>query len=278
MNTDISPALYDMHNHTSHSHDAHSDMRALCEEAIAKGLAGLAITEHCDIEFCKQKDELSPILTSFDEADILAGAFRGRLELLCGVEIGEGIWYPDDTATVIASRPFDAVLCSVHAVRYKNLDSPYSLIDFSKVSRSDILGFWCTYFEDLAEAAETQDYDILTHLSCPLRYLNGRYGARLSLDTHAPRIDNILKTVIRRGKSLEVNTSCLGTGYDALMPDTAVLTRYYALGGRAVTLGSDSHDVPNVGKGLETARNTLKAIGFEEAYFYRRRKPHAYRL
>ena len=95
---------------------------------------------------------------------------------------------------------------------------------------------------------------------------------------HADKIDTVLKIVIERKKALEINTSCLGSHYDELMPNAPILERYYALGGRLVTIGSDSHIEENFAKGLEDAAKVLKQIGFDKAYYYKKRKPYAYAL
>lgn len=270
--------LYDMHNHSLHSHDAKSDIAALCEIAIQSNIAGFAVTDHFDNEYSKETDTFSSIAASFKDAGEKQKLYGEKVDIIRGVEIGEGIWFPEEAEKMIGLCDFDVVLGSVHAVRYKNLTAPYSVIDFSKVSKADVTGFWGAYFDDLAACAETMDYDILTHLTCPLRYINGKFGYSLSPETHADKIESILKTVISRGKALEINTSCLGSHYDELMPGKFILERYYALGGQLVTVGSDSHIEPNFAKGLEKAVGILKEIGFDKAYYYKKRKAYAYTL
>ena len=270
--------LYDMHNHSHHSHDAKSDITALCEAAVKKGLAGFAITDHFDNEFSKTFDTFSSIVSSFRDCREKEELYGDRIKLLCGVEIGEGLWFPEDAKKMIEMCDFDVVLGSVHAVRYKDFTVPYSTLDFSKLSEQDIYGFWNAYFDDLIVCAEETDYDILTHLTCPLRYLNGKFGYALSPEAHSDKIDRILTAVISRQKALEINTSCLFTPYNELMPNQAILQRYYNLGGRRITIGSDSHIEENFGKGLETAVPTLKKIGFDTAYYYQKRQAVAYAL
>lgn len=270
--------LYDMHNHSHHSHDGHSDIGALCEKAIELGLGGLAVTDHFDNEWTDKPITFTRVVDSFKETDAYAARYRGKLDIIRGVEMGEALWDTETAAKMIGMCDFDVVLGSIHFVRYKGHETPYSLIDFSKISESDVLGFAKQYFDELLLLSETQDYDILSHLTCPLRYLNGKYGYSLTPDMYESVIERILKTVISRGKALEINTSCIGSPYDELMPNRAVLERYYALGGRMVTVGSDSHVVESFGKGLEKARAVLKSVGFQNAYCYHRRKSCAYAL
>ncbi len=270
--------LYDMHNHSRHSHDGHSDIGALCEKAFELGLGGFAVTDHFDNEWVDRPNTYTRVVDSFKEASAYAERYRDRLDIFCGVEVGEALWDPTTAEKMIGMCDFDVVLGSIHFVRCKGHETPYSLIDFSKISEADTLDFARQYFDELLTLSETQDYDILSHLTCPFRYLNGKYGYSLTPDMYESVIERILKAVISRGKALEVNTSCIGSAYDELMPDRSVLERYYALGGRAVTIGSDSHVVENFGKGLENARRVLKSVGFETACYYRRRKPYTYAL
>lgn len=273
-----SAPLYDMHNHSFHSHDGHSDIKELCEKAFEMGLAGFAVTDHFDNEWSDRPEVFSCIVDSFKDTGEKMALYDGKLEIFRGVEVGEAIWLPENATRMIGMCDFDLVLGSIHYVRYKGHETPYSLIDFSHIPEEDVRGFYKLYYEELLEMAQTQDYDVLTHLTCPLRYLNGKYGYHLSPTLHSETVDAILKTVIECGKALEVNSSCVNTGYDELMPTKEILERYYAFGGRMVTIGSDSHVVENFGKGLERARSLLKQVGFKTAYYYRRRKPYAYAL
>ena len=46
------------------------------------------------------------------------------------------------------------------------------------------------------------------------------------------------------------------------LPDTGVLARYFELGGRRLSFGSDAHDTSRIAEGRETAVAALKALGF----------------
>ena len=83
----------------------------------------------------------------------------------------------------------------------------------------------------------------------------------------------ILSEIIRRGIALEVNTSCLDSGYDALMPDVDILKRYKQLGGYLITVGSDAHTAQRVAYGFEKTRAILRELGFRNIFYYRKRIP-----
>ena len=268
----MQPKIYDCHTHTHFSHDSVCDPQDTLNAARAKGLAGFAITDHCDIELCPATDVKTPILQSAASARQLGAS------VLAGVELGESIWHSDAAADVVCAADFDLVLGSVHAVRYRDYTMPYSGIDFSAFSPKELTAYLGAYFDDLLEMIGTADFDILAHLTCPLRYLCGKYGIAVDLRTHAEQIDTVLKEIVSRRIALEVNTSCLGTGYDVLMPDLPVLRRYRELGGELITLGSDAHTSQRVAHGFDRALESLSALGFEHIYHYRHRKPLAQRF
>ena len=258
--------IYDCHTHTHFSHDSECDPRDSLAVAREKGLAGFAITDHCDIEFCKEKDVKAPIKQSADCAHKMGG-------VLAGVEIGEGIWHKKETNEVIAKSDFDIVLGSVHAVRYKNYTMPFSGMDFSPFSQNEIDEYLDTYFDDMLEMIKATDFDVLSHLTCPLRYICGKYGISVDLNKHARKIEIILKEIISRGIALEVNTSCLDSGYNELMPNLPIIEEYKRLGGYLITLGSDAHKAERIAYGFEYTLNELLKLGFKNIYYYKSRKP-----
>ena len=66
---------------------------------------------------------------------------------------------------------------------------------------------------------------------------------------------------MQRGKGLEVNTNGLYMT-PSTMPETAIIRRYYELGGEIVTVGSDAHFESVVGHAVPQTLETLKSIGF----------------
>ena len=71
---------------------------------------------------------------------------------------------------------YDVVIGSVHLVKYKDLTCAYSGIDFSKLKEETIIEYLDAYFDDVLTMIETTDFDILAHLTCPLRYIKGKYN------------------------------------------------------------------------------------------------------
>lgn len=253
----------DCHTHTHFSHDSESDPVMTLKSA---GGRAIALTDHCDIEFCGEMDVKTPIMQSAASAHKLDGAYAG-------VEMGEAVWHRDTADDIISSERFDIVLGSVHAARYGKYTMPYSAIDFSRFSQQEITGYLDSYFDDMLEMIRTTDFDVLSHLTCPLRYICGKYSIPVDLDGFSDKTDKILREIIKRGIALEVNTSCLGTAYDSLLPDIKIVKRYKELGGYLVTLGSDAHTPGRAAFGFTDTLGKLLRLGFKNVYHYENRIP-----
>lgn len=88
---------------------------------------------------------------------------------------------------------------------------------------------------------------------------------QLKLSESGEKIDRILKRIIHTDKTLEVNTN------HGLNANEEILARYFELGGRNVSFGSDAHH-GGLCDGWEQATATLKRIGFSELSVFKSRK------
>lgn len=262
--------IVDCHTHTRFSHDSNCEPSDSFAAAKEKKLTHFAVTDHCDIEFCDIIDVKTPVLNSVNTAK----SYNGYA--LSGVEIGEALWNTDAAEDVLQSAGFDIVLGSVHAVRYGENQIPFARLDFSRFGETEIGEFMETYFNDVLETAVKCDYDVLTHLTNPLKYITGKYAIRVDLSKYAAIIDEILKTIIKKDRALEVNTACLDTAYDELMPELPIIARYKELGGFLITLASDAHSADRIAHGFERTAAQLKNIGFDKLCYFKKRKPILY--
>ena len=255
-------AVYDLHVHTHSSHDGHSSVAACAAACAAKGFAGFAVTDHLDVHACGERDVLSCIDASATEA--WASKDHAPVRILAGVEIGDGIRCEACVEEILARHHFDVVLGSVHAVRYRDLWYPFSRIDFSGMDDGEIHGYLEAYFDDLLETVERIPCDVVAHLSCPLRYVNERYGRGVDAKRYEDKIQKILRAMIVRGLALELNTSCEGF----FMPEDWIVETYRAMGGYLITLASDAHYAENMGVRFDAATALLKRLGFRHLYRY----------
>lgn len=57
------------------------------------------------------------------------------------------------------------------------------------------------------------------------------------------------------------------------MPSRDILKLYYELGGRIITIGSDSHKKENLGEHIEALKADLREIGFKQFCRFEKMKP-----
>ena len=266
---------YDQHLHSHCSHDSAESVDAICLAARARGLSGVAITDHADLFGVDPAETKERIARSVLEA----GEARERypdLSVARGVEIGDYFASPDGGRSILSLTDYDLVIGSVHCLSFGALRGAYSRCDFGDGwSDEEIEGLFAHYLSLLLTMAETNDFDVLAHLTCPLRYLVGKYRRKVDLSRHRDVIAAILSTVIRRRAALEVNTSGLseGTPGGTMMPDEPILSLYRDLGGKRITFGSDAHIAARVGIGFREAEERVASLGFTHYTVYRKREP-----
>lgn len=267
----ISRGLYDMHTHSKRSHDSKCELNDMAISMLNNGINGFAVTNHCDIEYYDKIDLDSIVNNTFSDVDDIKENYN--IEILKGIEVGEGIWNNIVTNNILSKYPFDVVIGSVHAVRYKDLTIPYSRIDFGKLSVDIILEYINCYFDEIIEMIKVCDFDILAHLTCPFRYITGKYGINVNIDEFYDKIKTILKLIIDKKIALEINTSCMYTNnkYGLLMPCESILKLYKSMGGYLITIGSDAHIEINAGNYFKELKEILINLGFENIYIYRKR-------
>ncbi len=259
----------DMHLHSQNSHDSQCPVIDMARAQAAKGISMMAITDHCDTGFNPNLD-LSNIEASFEEVRATDGQVEG-IRVLTGVEIGGSFVNPAQGERAATLRPYDVIIGSVHSIFNPETGKPLGLHGATEFSEEMLYDYLNVYYDSMQTMTEVLDFDILAHMTYPIRYLTGRWGIPVDLGRIQEKIDRILQTIIKKGIALEVNTS----SYDLLndtMPGRAILQRYYDMGGYLVTLGSDAHAADKACKAFDEALAMLKEIGFENIYYFEERK------
>ena len=74
-------------------------------------------------------------------------------------------------------------------------------------------------------------------------------------------------------KGIEINTSSFAYKLEDLTPSRDILSLYYELGGKIITIGSDAHKAVNVGSHIDFIQQELKNIGFRYFCTFDKMKP-----
>lgn len=262
--------IADTHVHTRLSPDAPQESEntilSVLDQARKKGLQYIAETEHCDIITGKScyNVNFSDYEASFAAAEreqIAAG--RSQTRLLFGIELAHAHTHKAEAAAVLAAHSFDFVLGSLHMPR-DGVDAWAAAYQNAHDDKT-LLGAFEAYVGELYEIASECDFDSLAHCTYPLRYLarNGRMQALCENPSQfVPLYADVFRKLIERGKAMEINTSMVDER-GMIQPSVDLIKLYKSLGGRLVTVGSDSHNFRLVGRGIEQAEALLKECGFE---------------
>ena len=263
--------LTDMHTHTAFSPDATGEMSEMLAVAHSLGVDYYGLSDHFNFdeiaggipvprEFNKPQ---TPVDEYFTAARKYQKEYDGKMNVLVGAEFG----YADNPVAqqmyrdaLKKYRP-DFVIQSIHTqpvgdYAYGNgyYDEQGKVLDKDEVYEN--------YLGLVRRSAEVDyHYDILGHIGYCARYAPYDDRRMLWKDYSKP-IDGILLTLIQRDKILEVNSSNK-LGPSLTLPDNDILERYYELGGRKISYGSDSHFPSRILEHREKVVDTLRAIGFE---------------
>lgn len=270
--------MFDNHTHSQYSCDIPkgkgSSVRELCLSAVEKGLKGIAVTDHFDIDGIRD-GYFAPLDHESVARDIAEAKeeFRGRLQVLHGIELGQATHMPDESKEQLQSQPYDIVLGSIHAVR--------GIIDFAdtdiaSLTKNEYVALWELYITEMLDTIYWGDIDVLTHITYPKRYyLANNISDFPDIKSKGREyFEPVLKAVIKQGITLECNTSGLRQQMGECLPNEDLLRFYYELGGRDVTVGSDAHHAMHVAANIADATEMLKVIGFTELARFENRKKY----
>lgn len=259
--------ILDMHTHTDNSFDGNHSAMFMCEAAEKAGLRSITFTDHCEVDFYKERHFDQSDFHSYFEVQKAKSAFTGKLLVNAGIELGQPTYDKETAEKIIARFKYDQVIGSIHNLR----DMP----DFCelKYENFDIYKLLDEYFDEELELAQWGKFDTLAHLTYPLRYMVGEHGYKVDLSKFSDKIDAILKAIIDNGKALEINTSGFRQKIGRPMPDKDIVKRYKDLGGELITLGSDSHFAEHVGAGIDQGMALAMECGFNHVALFQSREP-----
>lgn len=263
--------LCDTHTHTRFSFDGDpgSTPDTLCRRALEIGLTDLCITDHLDIN-----GQVEGIYTPYDADaawDAMTEAqerYKGRLNLVRGIELGNAAQYPMEAAEALGKHPYEFVIGSLH-----NLDRvpDFSMLKYEHMSQALLDQLFARAMDetlDMLSFRDTPGFTTLGHLTYIHRYMTFAQKP-FDFKPHYDRITAVYRTLIDKQIALELNVSTLWRGLGIGMPTLELLKLYSDVGGRLVTIGSDAHAPVNLGRCIRQGYALLNAAGLHEVLVVR---------
>jgi len=238
------------------------------KRAIELGLDEICFTEHVDHGVKTDLNcNYSQYLKEFKRCNEI---YKDKITLRFGIEFGIQSHTINQFQKDFNENEFDFVILSCHQVE----DKEFWTQDFQRGKTQKEYNE--KYYEEILKVISNyKDYSVLGHLDLIKRYdEEGNYPFENVKDI----IEEILKVVIRDGRGIEVNTSSFRYNLDSLTPSKDILKLYKELGGRIITIGSDSHEEAHVGYKISEVKEELKKLGFEEFCTFEKMIPTFHKL
>lgn len=258
----------DYHIHTAYSDDSDYLMEEVVKDAILKDIEEICITDHVDygikhdwdeVEVMAYRDGMPLANVDYDKWDReltqLQEKYQSQIRIKRGMEFGMQMHTVARYQKLFRRFPFDFIILSVHQIDDQELWTQ----DFQKGKSQREYNE--RYYQEILNLVKNyHNYSVLGHLDLIVRY---DQAGTYPFNKLKPLITEILKTIIADGKGLEINTSCYRYGLNDLTPSRDILRLYKELGGKIITIGSDSHKKEHLGAYIETTKSELRNLGFE---------------
>ena len=258
--------LADCHVHSNVSADAEVPMTELARLALEAGLNEVCFTDHVEPEVVfGARPDWKHLTAEFEKAQNIMG---DQICLHIGVELGDAPWDFDAAEALLTEGPeLDFVIGSVHCVTPKL--GGMNIYNYVPKDEQEAYLAIEDYLSQLEKLAAWGKFDVLGHLTVPLRYFYRRGMTQLTFDPYEEQVREILRTLLQKGCGMEMNTN-LG---DDPVPGAKWLKLYRELGGEMITLGSDTHKPGTIGKGIREGQELLCACGFKRFCTFEKRQP-----
>lgn len=270
--------LVDYHVHSEFSDDSIYPMEEVVCDAISKGLDEICFTDHVDYGVKVDWDSGEEIVYRnnepianvdypkyFEKIELLKKQYVDSIVIKTGLEFGIQQHTIDQYEKLFNKYSFDFIILSVHQIQ--NLE--FWTQEFQKNKTQEQYNL--EYYEEIYNIIQKyKNYSVLGHMDLIARYdKQGIYPFK----NIKPLVEKILKQVIMDNKGIEFNTSYVRYRLKDTTPSIDILKLYKELGGKIITIGSDSHKQEHLGFHIEEAKKILKELGFQYYCTYDKMNP-----
>lgn len=258
---------WDTHMHCRFSGDSTADPNEMVLSAIKNKLDGICFTDHIDWDYPGPTPFHFDRQQYFEVLKPLSEKYENDIQIRIGVELGLQPHLKERYEEFLSGGDFDFVIGSSHVVH--GFDPYYP--DFYDGKTEDEA--YLEYFESILEnIAAFDNFDVYGHIDYVVRYGPNK-NKNYSYEKFKDVIDEILKTLIAKGKGIELNMAGFKYGLGHPNPTEKILKRYHELGGEILTIGSDAHAPDQVAYDYHRLYGLLTEAGFAHYTVFEKRKP-----
>jgi len=249
---------FDQHVHSSYSHDSNASLEKYILTAIELGQENFVVTDHCDIytpdspysyysDFSKEKIEIEELRKKYPQIHIMQG-----------IEVGFNPSAIDKHMQII--RDIDAQLINLSIHYYYDIDFYVNTYN-NKEETDKMMRIYINYATKACK--EFPDFDVFSHIDYGFK--NAYYQIpTLDISEYEPELKEFFEALITRDKVLEINTKVQDRIYDNFKHLRYLLRLYKSLGGKLISLSSDSHRNDEYRRSFDKYLKIIKEEGFNE--------------
>ena len=238
----------DLHVHTNFSYDNphFNTMEKNVVSAIEKGIGALCFTEHIECSIINTF-KTYPFEERKREFDRLSAKYGNQIKLLLGFEMGSPHHHPKQLAFLRSLEP-DMIIGSVHhPADYHKFDHRLTDVEYERL-----------YDQEVRKMVEFGGFDVLGHADMLKKY-------HKNYQTDEEFLAETLRICVERGIVPELNTSSLrqtdvAPNSTESMISTKMARVYASLGGKYVTINSDSHSWQTLGSHFDETYDQIKDV------------------
>jgi len=245
----MSLSFVDYHVHSNHSSDSNASLLEMCKRAIQLGIVEIGFAEHVDFDPQDWGYEYFHYEGYSSDIRKARELFGDQLVVRKGIEVDYQHWFEEDIREWLRDKEFDYVIGSVHY-----LDHRY--ITETLISEKPLQEIYTLYFAEVKNSIDSGLFDMIGHLDLLRRYTCRRKDELQRID-YWETIRTTLTKIIETETYLEINSRGLRERCRETYPSKEVVNKYYELGGRLISLGSDTHCIEEIGAGLKEIMKRL---------------------
>ena len=262
----------DQHVHSTISHDGISTIKEHMEFARNNNISEITFTEHYD-----DYTGINTNLKTLDIVNYKKEYYKNKNDNLVktnfGIEIGLRPESYELISNMVKDNNFDFIIGSSHITCGKDIAYDKSFFE-GLTPHQAVVKYLSEVLQNINIYKE--EFDVYGHIDYVIRYIIKNYEnvmTKIDYQEFRELLDEILLLLIRTNKGIEINTSGIRYGLGTPHPNVEILKRYKELGGKIITIGSDTHKKEDLSSNFDVAYDMLESVDFNNVTIYHNRQP-----